>query len=272
MEQENKKKSKIIIIFLIIIIVILLGALCFEMFNDRNNKNTKINNTNKTEEKINVDDYNELMKNLLNYECGFKSELIDKNYTIDNMPEEYMLSASVNSSETKQYKLEEKTFEALNKDYKTLKEENKNGYIPGIPSSTIKENYKKLFNKNIELPEEIKDYVYIKELDAYFYNSVVCGPEIILGNINYKAEKEGNKLYIYTKFYLDDLSDSGMLYDYGIQIKNSEGEISKTNPLKQVEMNEIDSYVKQNLDKFTTYKFTFELNNSHYIYQKFEKQ
>lgn len=84
-------------------------------------------------------------------------------------------------------------------------------------------------------------------------------------------------LYLILAFSKDYIYDDSAIYDYAkATISNEQLNIDKL-PTPVTKKSNSDrnflttNYIKQNLDKFTTYKFTFKLIDGNYIYQKFEK-
>ena len=297
MEKKNNKGLIILIVFLVLVVIGLASIIVIDKLNnsDKTNDNKITENEDKKDElkEVNIKDYNDLINSVVYNSCGnINFNLFYNKYTIDNLPTDYMLEAAILSTSSIEYDIDEDTAKELNyvgymyDSYKKYKNENKTE--SGIPRTSIKTTVKKLFNKDIEIAKgtSIRFFRYISKYDAYFGRHL-CGPSFTTNLYNYKAEKDGNELYIYTKIYAENYADdmdSTALYDFGkLELeKANEQEITsisfdKSTPIEKISNDnkignlDIENYIKQNLDKFTTYKFTFKLIDGNYIYQKFEK-
>ena len=293
MEKKSNKGLIILIVFLVLVVIGLASFIVVDKLNnsDKTNDNKITENEDKKDElmEVNIKDYNDLINSVVYNSCGnINFDLFYNKYTIDNLPTDYMLEAAILSTGSIEYDIDEDTDKELNyieyvyDPYKEYKNENKTE--SGIPRTSIKATVKKLFNKDIEITKDtsIRFFIYISKYDAYFGRSL-CGPSFTTHLYNYKAEKKGNELYVYTKIYANDMN-SMALYDFGkLKLeKTDEQEITsisfdKSTPIEKISDDnkignlDIENYIKQNLDKFTTYKFTFKLIDGNYIYQKFEK-
>lgn len=276
-----KSKNKTLIEVIVFLIVIILALISFIIINREkiNKNNAELDN--KTNETKEVDPiyYEDLMSDLMYKDSGYYYELLDKNYTIDTLTNNYML----NTIAQKYYQTQNETFQ-IDKSIATelgMSEDIVGKYLPGVSSKSMKKGLKKVFNKEISLPSEIKGMKFILSLDAYLPINSSGGPGTAnAGFVTYKAEKNSDKLYLYNKFYIESsnyLSEG--IYDYNkIKITLNESgiyEISENDAKSLINsgsINEIENNIKQNLDKFTTYKFTFKLVDGNYIYQKYEKE
>ena len=286
MEKKNNKGLIILIVFLVLVVI---GLASFVVINKLNNSDSKtietVDPVNELEE-VDAIYYEDLMDQLMYKTEGCFYDILDKNYTINNIPDEYIFKtvAKNYADSSPYYKVDEATARKLlyideNESYETFKEEYNGGLLKGIPSKNIKKGAKKTFNKEInKLPSSIRlGWSYIKNLDAYIYARIPGegAGDSNSGIITYKAEKKGDELYLYNKIYFESSQVSDGLYDYGQFKYDSNKKIVFDSNTKPVEVNgkvlkSVDD-IKQNLDKFTTYKFTFKLIDGNYIYQKFEK-
>lgn len=283
MEKKNNKGLIILVVFLVLVVIGLASFIVIDKLNntsDKTNDNKITENEDKKDElmEVNEEDY-EILVDRLMYHNLLNYELLDKNYTIDNISEDFMQEIAIFTLNTNRYKNTEeiaKNFK-LYESYEEFKDKY-GDYVDGIPAIKVKNNLKTIFNKDVKLSDTIGTYKYVSSIDAYVYDAFGSGygREISTGYLLYKAEKKGDELYTYLKVYIDDDDDSA-IYDYAkATISNEQLNIDKL-PTPVTKKSNSDrnflttNYIKQNLDKFTTYKFTFKLIDGNYIYQKFEK-
>ena len=302
----------ICLLFIIVIIILV----CLLVNNDKkgtktnNKKTTKVITT--TKQNVNIKDQEDNF-DIENESVGLEIDSnLDKEYVKDLFsPFKYYTHEA---SDEELYKKDKIFVSDLSDNYKNrlayakyVNSKNKVGCNP-IKSTVLEEYYKRLFGKNIKYTKmsfnsygisglemryqvniqdniDEKNYDTSKTTDDTYYCDIVAGDYTYYryGNELYKAEKNGNNIYLYLYVVVYKYADG----KYGVY-KNIDDADNYNNPIKQIDYiagvtkdsiidknNFKNEFGTDNLGEYkneaSQYKITFEKEDNEYIFKMIEK-
>lgn len=146
--------------------------------------------------------------------------------------------------------------------------------------ATVENRARKIFGKNTTLTHQTTDvHFYDKTVQAYIGKGGECGLYDYSWFQTITKEEESDKLYIYVSMaslYERTFPDKAKIcYDYKdnnncLLLSKLDQKYKKTSKNDDLEY-DYEKYFKDNIDKFTKYKYTFEKEDNNYIFKKLEK-
>ena len=272
--NNNKKSNNTLVILLVIVVLALVAALIFIMMNkkdssndkDTNKENNTIENTNdnqttdntteaKEVELSNPESYRYLIDGLENIEwCSYIP--IEQYLNISNLSNETKLGTAIAGLGDKE------------------------SYV----LSDVENEVRKIYGKNTNINHQsFSSYKYDENNKKYIKpEGIGCSLKPILYQSIDKVTQKDNSIYLYVSFgysYMDNDHKMKLCYDYvsNDEIKNyyKDNTEIKTECINvendNYNVSYLNQYIKDNKDKFTKYKYTFEKEDNNYIIKGLEK-
>ena len=299
--NNNKKSNNTLVILLVIVVLALVAALIFVMMNkkdssndkDTNKENNTIENTNdnqttdntteaKEVELSNPESYRYLIDRLgggLPKNNNRLSIDIAEYLNFSNISDEFKIMNALKNLTSQQITINSKDeiyYDGKKDSNSITNSQSYEGYKVSDVENEIKKIYGK--NTNVDYKKVPSPYAY-DETNNYFFLLGGYGStsNTTMQNID-KVTSMGNKLYIYVNVGMYTYSFENKEYIVYFDYKKDANSIKESNIDKKYFTTtdtshyfESDKYIKDNKDKFTKYKYTFEKEENNYIIKGLEK-
>lgn len=263
--MENKNSNGLIFV-LVLIILGLVGFIVYDKFiYVKEEEKTQSNNEEVVDElkEVSITEYVDTYNNIKNdIYCGLDTTYYNSDeVSVNSFNDDFLVRMAIYSMTSDDFKVDDLKVEDIEQWIK-----NAYGIDYKFDESKLKSNgagYNDLFISVGAYGVSYKD-------NKFIFSGAGCGgPRDLIYKTLYKAEKNSKKLVLYEKVgYLKSYFNGANIY----KIYNSLKDFSEANFVADYEFNgqSYDKDMKNYLDKFMTYKYTFDKNENGYYLQKIE--
>lgn len=293
MKYRNQGPLVTILIIVIILLLIAIITVSVMIINKPKNKNIKIESKRIIEVKSDYTKYQYILDNLYN-NCFDPSKYLN----IDSMTDSDKIDLAINNLMTgkKQENINlnitdeidttgctKEDNELTSSDGMILYLDTLDEYKDIFSKTSVENQVKKMFGKNIIINHQTTStHFYDKTAEAYIGLGGECNQyDYSWFQAITDVKEEKDKVYIYVSMVsLINLTDKTKIcYDYKSDEKDcillsklDKKYYTKNNKDSNNYTNiDYEKYMKDNIDKFTKYKYTFEKEDNNYIIKKLEK-